>query len=134
VPASDVLVEPLDVTDAAAVDAHAANVFARFDHVDLLCNNAGVFSGGLLWERADADLQFAFGVNVYGILHGVRAFVPHMIERGVLAHVVNTVSVAGLFGSPFAGPYSVSKFAAFAATESLAGDLVASGSAVRAHA
>ena len=131
---SDLLVEALDVTDGAAVEAHAANVFARFGQVDLLCNNAGVFSGGLLWERADADLEFALGVNVYGILHGVRAFVPRMIERGVLAHVVNTVSVAGLFGSPFAGPYSVSKFAAFAATESLAGDLVASGSAVRAHA
>ncbi len=130
----DRLAQPLDVTDARAVAAHADAVFDHYGAVDLLCNNAGVFSGGLLWERSDADLQFAFGANVYGILHGVRAFVPRMVDRAVPAHVVNTVSVAGLFGAPYSGPYTISKFAAFAATESLAGDLRAMGSPVRAHA
>ena len=74
------------------------------------------------------------GVNLHGILHGIRAFVPRMIEHGTEAHVVNTVSIAGLLGSPFAGPYGISKFAALAATESLEGDLRTIGSSVHAHA
>ena len=64
------------------------------------------------------------GANLWGILHGIRAFVPRMMAQGTEGHVVNTASVAGLFGAPFEAPYAISKFAAFAATESLAHDLV----------
>jgi NAD(P)-dependent dehydrogenase (short-subunit alcohol dehydrogenase family) len=87
-----------------------------------------------MWERPPEDFAYCLDVNLWGILHGIRAFVPRMIDQGTEGHVVNTVSVAGLFGSPYAGPYGISKFAALAATEALAGDLVATGSAIRASA
>ncbi len=134
VPDAQVLTQVVDVSDAAQVDAFAQRVFERWGQVDVLCNNAGVFVGGFLWERPEADYDFVLGVNLHGILHGIRAFVPRMIDRGAEAHVVNTVSIAGLLSSPFAGPYGISKFAALAATESLEGDLRAIGSSVHAHA
>ena len=86
--------------------------------VDLLCNNAGVFVGGLIWDRPAEDFEFVLGANLWGILNGIRAFVPRMLAQGTEGHVVNTSSVAGLLGAPFEAPYAVSKFAAFAATES----------------
>jgi len=133
-PGARLTADVVDVSDADDVSALAERVFDEFGAVDLLCNNAGVFVGGFLWERVPADIEFTLGVNLYGILHAVRAFVPRMIARDAESHVVNTVSIAGLLGSPYAGPYGISKFAAFAATESLAGDLIAVGSRVRAHA
>jgi NAD(P)-dependent dehydrogenase (short-subunit alcohol dehydrogenase family) len=133
-PDAQLLDRVVDVSDGESVAALADEVFEVWTGVDLLCNNAGVFVGGFLWERPVEDIEFTLGVNLFGILHAIRSFVPRMNERGVEAHVVNTISVAGLLGSPYAGPYGISKFAAFAATESLAGDLVASGSPVRAHA
>ena len=133
-PGAEVLTQPTDVRHADAVQALADRTFAEWGQVDLLCNNAGVFVGGLMWERPPEDFAYCLDVNLWGILHGIRAFVPRMIAQGTEGHVVNTVSVAGLFGSPYAGPYGISKFAALAATEALAGDLVATGSAIRASA
>ncbi len=114
------------------VDAFADDVFDQWGQVDLLCNNAGVFLGGYLWDRHVEDLEHILGVNLWGILHGIRAFVPRMIAQDTEGHIVNTASVSGIFGSPLSGPYNISKFAAFAATETLAGDLVLSGSKLRA--
>ena len=122
----------VDVADAASVDAFADSVFARYGQVDLLCNNAGVFLGGYLWDRSVAEMEFILGVNLWGILNGIRSFVPRMIAQDTEGHIVNTSSVAGIFGSPAAGPYTISKFAAFAATETLAGDLEMAGSKLRA--
>ena len=133
-PGAKVLVHSVDVSQADQVAAFADTVFAEFGQVDVLCNNAGVFVGGFLWERPVADLEFVLGVNLWGILNGIRAFVPRMIEQGTDGHIVNTVSIAGLLGSGYSGPYSISKFAAFAATESLAGDLLAVGSRIRVSA
>jgi NAD(P)-dependent dehydrogenase (short-subunit alcohol dehydrogenase family) len=130
----DVMTHRCDVADGPAVDALADAVFSRWGRVDVLCNNAGVFVGGVIWDRPDKDFEFAFGANLWGILHGIRAFVPRMIAQDSEGHVVNTASVAGLFGAPFGAPYGISKFAAFAATESLANDLQASGSKIRASA
>jgi len=73
-------------------------------------------------------------VNLWGILHGIRAFVPRMIAQGTEGHIVNTCSIAGLLGTPYAGPYGISKFAAFAATEALAADLALVGSAIKVTA
>ncbi len=98
----------------------------------MVCNNAGVFVGGFIWDRPAADFEFVLGANLWGILNGIRAFVPRMISQGTEGHIVNTASVAGLFGAPFEAPYAVSKFAAFAATESLAHDLEAVGSSIKA--
>lgn len=130
----DVLAQPTDVRLEAEVDALADRVFEEWGQVDVLCNNAGVFVGGFLWERPAADLEFVLGVNLWGILHGIRAFVPRMIAQGTPGHVVDTCSVAGLLGSPYAGPYGISKFAALAATETLAADLAAVGSEIKVTA
>jgi NAD(P)-dependent dehydrogenase (short-subunit alcohol dehydrogenase family) len=131
-PGAETRVAAVDVRDPDAVLRVADDVFDAWAQVDLLCNNAGVFMGGYLWSQSLEELRFVVDVNLWGIVHGIQAFVPRMIEQGTEGHVVNTASVAGLFGSAFAGPYNISKFAAFAATESLAGDLIASGSKLRA--
>ena len=120
----------IDVADAGSVRALAATVDRELGGADLLCNNAGVFAGGTIWEEPVADYAWVMGVNFYGILHGIQAFVPGMIERGRPGHVVNTVSAAGMFPSAFSAPYTVSKFAAFAVTECLAGELAAAGAPI----
>ena len=129
---AEVTANRCDVSNAEEVDALADAVFDRWGGVHVLCNNAGVFVGGVIWDRPVADFEFVLGANLWGILNGIRAFVPRMIEQGDEGHVVNTSSVAGLFGAPFEAPYAVSKFAAFAATESLAQDLAATGSRLKA--
>ena len=130
----DVLSRRCDVRIDAEVGALADQVFATWGQVDVLCNNAGVFVGGLLWERPTVDLEFVLGVNVYGILHGIRAFVPRMLAQDSEGHIVNTCSIAGLLGAPFSGPYCISKFAAVAASESLAHDLAMTGSKLKVTA
>lgn len=129
-----VVAEQADVADAASLHAAADRCFERLGAVDVLCNNAGVFVGGYLWDRPAADMDFVMGVNVGGILNGISAFVPRMIEQGTDGHIVNTVSVSGLFGTPYSGPYTISKFAAFAVTEVLAHDLESVGSRLKVSA
>ena len=75
-----------------------------FGPVDVLCNNAGVFAGGLMWERPASDFTWTLGVNLWGILNGIRAFVPRMLAAGRPGHVVNTVSMAGLTTTAYRGP------------------------------
>ena len=130
----DVVVQLTDVSRRADVDALAERAYGVFGAVDVLCNNAGVFQGGLLWECATSDFEWTLGVNLYGILHGVAAFVPRMLAQGTDGHVVNTVSMAGLATTPYSGPYDVSKFAAMAATECLAHDLASVGSRIKVSA
>ena len=122
----------VDVADAEAVDALADYCFTEFGQVDLLVNNAGVFQGGLCWERSVEDWQWALGVNVFGIIHGQRSFLPRMIAQGTEGHVVNTASVAAFVSAPLSGPYVVSKCAAFSLTECLAHDLALVGSKIGA--
>jgi NAD(P)-dependent dehydrogenase (short-subunit alcohol dehydrogenase family) len=129
-----VLGVPTDVTRPEQVEQLAARAYERFGSVDVLCNNAGVFQGGLLWEFTDADFEWTLGVNLWGILHGIRAFVPRMLAAGTEGHVVNTISMAGLATTPFSGPYNVSKFAAMAATECLAHDLATIGAPIKVSA
>ena len=131
-PGCATLARAVDVSDGAAMDAFADDVFATFGTVDVLCNNAGVFVGGLIWEVPAVEIDYILGVNLHGILNGARSFLPRMIAQDTEGHVITTASVAGLFGSPFSGPYGISKFAAFAAGETIAHDLIASGSKLRA--
>jgi NAD(P)-dependent dehydrogenase (short-subunit alcohol dehydrogenase family) len=119
-----------DVSSSADVEHLADVAFGQLGRVDLLCNNAGVFQGGFLWERTDADLEWVLGVNVWGILHAIRVFVPRMLTQEHDSHIVNTASVAGLVSTAYSGPYVISKFAAVAATECLAHDLRAVGSRI----
>jgi NAD(P)-dependent dehydrogenase (short-subunit alcohol dehydrogenase family) len=131
-PSAQSMTELCDVSRAEAVEGLADAVFDRWGQVDVVCNNAGVFVGGLIWERPVEDFEFVLGANLWGILHGIRAFVPRMMAQDTEGHIVNTASVAGLLGAPFEAPYAISKFAAFAASECLANDLVASGSKLKA--
>ena len=120
-----------DVSSRDDVFALADHAYSTFGHVDVLCNNAGVFAGGLMWERAPSDFQWTLGVNLWGILHAVAAFVPRIIAQETEAHIVNTVSMAGVCTTPFSGPYDISKFAALAATECLAHDLANVGANIK---
>jgi NAD(P)-dependent dehydrogenase (short-subunit alcohol dehydrogenase family) len=129
-----VLTQITDVSDAAAVQHLADRTFGEFGAVHVLCNNAGVFQSGRIWTREPEDFAWLLGVNLWGTLHGIRAFVPRMIAQDTEGHIVNTVSVAGLFAIPFAGAYSVSKYAALAASQSLAQDLEIAGSKLRVTA
>jgi NAD(P)-dependent dehydrogenase (short-subunit alcohol dehydrogenase family) len=130
--AGTIVAVPTDVADARAVEALADRVYEEFDAAHVLCNNAGVFQGGLIWECSAHDFEWTLGVNLWGILHATRTFVPRMLERGEPGHIVNTVSMAGLATTAYCAPYEVSKFAAAAATECLAHDLAASGAPIKA--
>jgi NAD(P)-dependent dehydrogenase (short-subunit alcohol dehydrogenase family) len=129
-----VLTQITDVSDAAAVAHLADRCFGELRAVHVLCNNAGVYQGGHMWTRDEEDFAWPLGVNLWGVLHGIRAFVPRMIEQDTEGHIVNTVSVAGLFAAPGSGAYAVSKHAALAASLALAQDLAATGAKLRVTA
>ena len=120
----------VDVADRSSVEALADAAWDAFGQVDLLFNNAGVFQAGLMWERTQADWDWVFGVNIYGIINGVAAFVPRMIAQDTEGHIVNTASVAAFVAGGFSSPYVVSKCAAFSLTECLALDLAGVGSKI----
>jgi len=123
-----------DVSRFEDVDALAEHAYETFGSTEVLCNNAGVFTGGFMWERPASDFEWTLGVNLWGILNGIRAFVPRMLAAARPAHIVNTVSMAGMCTNAFSGPYTVSKFAALAATECLAHDLRAISAPIRVSA
>ena len=118
----------LDVADGDAMQTLAHDAWARFGAVHLLFNNAGVGTTGLLWEASVQDWEWVLGVNLWGTIHGVRAFVPRMLEAaakdpGYRGHVVNTASMAGLVDPPLTGPYNVAKHAVVSLSETLHQDL-----------
>lgn len=120
----------VDVRSEVEVQSLADRVDEEFGGTDVLCNNAGVFRGGLVWENPVADWEWVFSVNLYGIVHGLRAFVPRMLARGAEGHIVNTASMAGLIASGMSGIYTVSKFAVVALSETLARDLQSVGAPI----
>lgn len=101
----------------------------RIDRPHLVCNNAGVSPLGAVWENSAGDWQWILGVNLWGVIHGVRAFAPRLIAQNE-GHIVNTASVAGLISPPGSGAYNVTKHAVVALSESLHHDLRERGSAV----
>ncbi|CAM2174122.1 putative CLA biosynthesis dehydrogenase/reductase [Paraburkholderia sacchari] len=112
-----------DVRDPAQVDALAQAALDAYGKVHLLFNNAGVGSGGFVWESSARDWDWVFGVNVMGVANGLRSFTPIMLKQGERAHIVNTASVAGLLAPPAMGVYNASKHAVVALTETLYHDL-----------
>jgi NAD(P)-dependent dehydrogenase (short-subunit alcohol dehydrogenase family) len=119
-----------DVSDAASVDALARAAVERFGTVHVVCNNAGVGGHGYAtWDGPIADWDWVLGVNVYGVVHGIRSFVPILREQDE-GHVVNTASLAGLVSIPFMAPYCVSKHAVLAISEALRHELAFAASAV----
>lgn len=124
----EILTERLDVSDGAAMERFADAVFAQFGAAHLVFNNAGVGSGGLIWENTVADWEWVLGVNLWGVIHGVRCFVPRMIAGGDEGHIVNTASVAGLLSAQTMGVYNVSKHGVVTLSETLFQDLRIAGS------
>jgi NAD(P)-dependent dehydrogenase (short-subunit alcohol dehydrogenase family) len=114
-----VLTQRTDVSDYASVQALAERVFSEFGAVDLLFNNAGVLVDGISWERSVEDWRWSFDVNVMGVVHGIKAFVPKMLAQDTEGVVVNTSSQAGLIVGQFLGPYTASKHAVLGITETL---------------
>jgi NAD(P)-dependent dehydrogenase (short-subunit alcohol dehydrogenase family) len=118
-----------------SVQALAERAIAEFGKVHILCNNAGVAAtrvtpGTGIWEVPEADWNWVLGVNFYGVLYGLQAFVPHMLAHGEPGHIVNTASLAGLL--PGGGTYGVSKHGVVALTETLYNDLKARNAAIGA--
>ena len=118
----------LDVSDAAQMEAMADSVKSRWGAPHLVFNNAGVGSGGLIWENTTQDWDWVLGVNLMGVVHGVRLFTPMMLEAAAQdaawqGHIVNTASMAGLLNPPNMGVYNVSKHAVVALSETLYQDL-----------
>jgi len=108
----------VDVSNEAEVRAFCDRVEDPY----LVCNNAGVSPLGAVWENTAADWQWVLGVNLWGVIHGVRAFVPRLLSKNE-GHIVNTASVAGLISPPGSGAYNVTKHAVVALSESLYHDL-----------
>ncbi len=113
-----VIGEVTDVTDPEQVEALARVAEQAFGAIHVACNNAGVGGGGLSWELPLETWQWILGVNLWGVIHGIRTFVPRIIEQDA-GHVVNTASVAGLVAAPFMGPYNASKHAVVGMSETL---------------
>jgi NAD(P)-dependent dehydrogenase (short-subunit alcohol dehydrogenase family) len=125
-----VVSRPTDVSKAADIQALAELAYAQFGAVDLLFNNAGVTTVDLIWESPLADCEWLLGVNLWGVLHGIRVFVPRMLAQGTPGHIVNTASMAGLTSGVGLGVYGVTKHAVVCASETLLFDLRQRGAAI----
>ncbi|MSQ20560.1 MAG: SDR family NAD(P)-dependent oxidoreductase [Betaproteobacteria bacterium] len=120
-----------DVSRAEDVEALARATLDRYGAVHVVCNNAGVAPLGAVWESTTADWTWGMGVNVWGVIHGVRVFTPILLAQGTDGHIVNTASVAGLISPPGMGVYNVTKHAVVALTESLHHDLTRAKARIR---
>ena len=126
----EVLAVRTDVTVWADVEALAAAAYERYGAVHVVCNNAGVVTRGAAWEQSLEDWTWVIGVDLWGVIHGVKAFVPRMLASGEPGHVVSTASIAGLFAMPTIAPYNVAKVGVVALSETLHHDLRAAGSSI----
>jgi NAD(P)-dependent dehydrogenase (short-subunit alcohol dehydrogenase family) len=125
---AEVLPARVDVSSAEAVEALGRQTGERFGAPNLVFNNAGIGAGGLIWENTPKDWEWVLGVNLMGVVHGVRVFTPMMLEAAKQdpswqGHIVNTASMAGLVNMPNMGVYNVSKHAVVSLSETLYQDL-----------
>ncbi len=133
-----VTTQRVDVSKAAAMDDLGRAVLDRHGAPHFLFNNAGVAAGGLVWEHSAADWDWVLGVNLLGVAHGLRVFVPAMLSAARAdpawrGHVVNTASMAGMLNAPNMGLYNASKHAVVALSETLYQDLALVTAQVSAH-
>lgn len=128
---AEVLPVVTDVSRLEQVEALRDRTLSAFGGVHLLCNNAGVAGGGLTWETTNDDWVWVVGVNLWGVIHGVRAFVPAMIAGGDEGHVVNTASMAGLIAGPGMSAYNATKHAVVAISETLFHEFAMTGARLR---
>jgi NAD(P)-dependent dehydrogenase (short-subunit alcohol dehydrogenase family) len=125
-----VLAARVDVSRADDVERLARETYQAFGAAHVLCNNAGVAVIGAVHEHTLADWQWVLGVNLWGVIHGVHAFLPRMLAGGDEGHIVNTASMAGLTTAPFMSVYDVSKHGVVALSESLYKEAQATGSPI----
>ena len=116
---AETLAVPTDVSNGKEVEALADTTYDTFGEVNLLFNNAGVGVAGRLWECTEADWEWVLGVNLWGVIHGIRVFVPRMLEQQVDGYIVNTASGAGFLSSPYFGIYQVTKHGIVTLSETL---------------
>jgi NAD(P)-dependent dehydrogenase (short-subunit alcohol dehydrogenase family) len=125
-----VLALRVDVSHADDVERLARETYAAFGTAHVVCNNAGVAVFGAVHEHSLADWQWVMGVNLWGVIHGVRAFLPRMLAGGDEGHIVNTASMAGLTTAPFMSVYDVIKHGVVALSESMFKELEATGAPI----
>ncbi len=125
-----VLATRVDVSKPDDVERLAAETYATFGAAHVVCNNAGVAVIGAVHEHSLADWEWVLGVNLWGVIHGVRAFVPRMLAGGQHGHIVNTASIAGLTNSPFMSVYNVTKHGVVALSESMYKEFQATGAPI----
>ena len=130
---AEVVAERIDVSQADALEQLAERAYAAFGKVNILCNNAGVIENNLAtWEYPLEDWNWVLGINLMGVVHGVRAFIPRMIDGGEAGHVVNTASFGGLISGTANPIYIVSKHAVVALSENLHNDLTSRNTRIKA--
>jgi NAD(P)-dependent dehydrogenase (short-subunit alcohol dehydrogenase family) len=128
-PAAEIATLRVDVSELGQVEALAQLALDRFGGAHVVFNNAGVGTGGLIWENTEVDWRWVLGVNLFGVAWGIKVFTPIMLKQGE-GHIVNTASAAGWMNGAGASVYNVSKCAVVAMSESLANDLKDAGSTV----
>ena len=128
---SQVLAVQTDVSKATDVEALAQKTMATYGAVHLLFNNAGVGAGTFIWESTLVDWEWTMGVNLWGVIHGIRTFVPLMLEQQTEGHIVNTASMAGLTGGPGLGIYKVTKHGVVTLSETLYHELAFKGANIK---
>jgi NAD(P)-dependent dehydrogenase (short-subunit alcohol dehydrogenase family) len=128
--ATEVVTQPVDVARVEDVERLAEVAFDRFGAVHVLCNNAGVVKRARSWNLTLDDWQWVLGVDLWGVIHAVRAFVPRMLGQAGDGHIVNTASMSGLLPIPNLAAYSVAKAAVVALSEALQLDLDAEGASI----
>ncbi|MCG9133368.1 SDR family NAD(P)-dependent oxidoreductase, partial [Candidatus Poribacteria bacterium] len=122
-----------DVSNPAEVENLAVRTLDAFGAVHILCNNAGVVCSRPIWEHTLADWEWVLGVNLWGVIHGVRSFVPRMLAQGDACHIVNTASILGLVGGSDEGIYKVSKHGVVVLSETLADELAEKEANIQVH-
>ncbi len=130
---ASVLAVKTDVSNAEDVENLALQALDTFGEVHILCNNAGVACSRPIWEHTLADWEWVLGVNLWGVIHGIRTFVPRMLAQETECHIVNTASILGLVRGPGIGIYSVSKHSVVALSETLADELAEKESQIQVH-
>jgi NAD(P)-dependent dehydrogenase (short-subunit alcohol dehydrogenase family) len=128
---AQVLAIQTDVSKATDVEALAQKTMATYGTVHLLFNNAGVGAGTMIWESTLADWEWTMGANLWGVIHGIRTFVPLMLEQQTEGHIVNTASIAGLTAGPGLGIYKVTKHGVVTLSETLYHELALRGAHIK---
>ncbi len=126
----EVLAVRTDVSQADSVNALAEETLEVFGAVHVVCNNAGVFAGGVSWEAPLEDYEWVLNVNMWGVIHGIRTFVPHLLAHGEAGHIVNTASMAAVTSLPYCAMYTMSKHAVLSLSESLYHELKLRGARI----